>query len=85
MIHLVKMEAGVSPLGTAHVLMDGQETDVEKVLQVALSLVPRPCAFVACSTLAIRNFILQVTNAQGLGTRLTTSYIQFHLLLESAS
>ena len=34
------------------------------------SLVPRPCTFVACSTCRGTNFVLQATNAQGLGTRL---------------
>ena len=34
------------------------------------SLVPRPCAFVACSMNICANFVLQVTNAQGLGTEL---------------
>ena len=34
------------------------------------SLVPRPCAFVACSTKFCANFILQASNAQGLGMRL---------------
>ena len=33
------------------------------------SLVPRPCAVVTCST-KFANFVLQATNAQGLGTRL---------------
>ena len=79
MIHLVKMEAGVSHLGTAHVLMDGQETDVEKVLQVALSLVPRPCAFITCS-MRFRTASDKYGNEANY-----TSYIQFHLLLESSS
>ena len=34
------------------------------------SLVPRPCTFVACSMKFRGNFVLQATNAQGLGTRL---------------
>ena len=34
------------------------------------SLVPRPCAFIACSTCRGANFALQAMNAQGLGTRL---------------
>ena len=34
------------------------------------SLVPRPCAFVTCSMEFCANFLLQATNAQGLGTRL---------------
>ena len=37
------------------------------------SLVPRPCAFVACSTKFSANFVLQARNAQGLGTRLAQS------------
>ena len=82
MIHLVKMEAGVSHLGTAHVLMDGQETDVEKVLQVALSLVPRPCAFITCSM----KFCTASDKYAGPGNEANyTSYIQFHLQLESSS
>ena len=35
------------------------------------SLIPRPCAFVACSTKFAQNSILQATNTQGLGTRLS--------------
>ena len=34
------------------------------------TLVPRPCAFVTGSAKFAQNFVLQVTNAQGLGTRL---------------
>ena len=34
------------------------------------SLIPRPCAFDACSMKFAQNFVLQATNAQGLGTRL---------------
>jgi len=34
------------------------------------SLVPRPCVFVACGMKFCVNFTLQMTNAQGLGTRL---------------
>ena len=37
---------------------------------VTCSLVPRPRAFVACSTKFCANFVLQATNARGLGTRL---------------
>jgi len=37
------------------------------------SLVPRPRAFVACSTKFSANFVLQARNAQGLGTRLAQS------------
>ena len=39
-------------------------------LCVKYSLVPRPCAFVACSTKFCANVVLQATNTQGLGTRL---------------
>ena len=40
------------------------------LMLAAPSLVPKPCAFVACST-KFTNFVLQATNAQGLGTRLS--------------
>ena len=36
----------------------------------SLSLVPRPWTFVACSVKFTQNYVLQVTNVQGLGTRL---------------
>ena len=38
---------------------------------VSFSLVPRPCGFVTCSTKFCANFVMQVTNPQGLGTRLS--------------
>ena len=38
--------------------------------QTLYSHIPRPCAFVACSTKFCANFVLQATNAQVLGTRL---------------
>ena len=38
------------------------------------SLVPRPCAFVSCSTKSCANFVLQETNTQGLRTRLVSRY-----------
>ena len=34
-----------------------------------LGPVPRPCVFLACSTKSSVNFVLQVTNVQGLGMR----------------
>ena len=34
------------------------------------SLVPSPCAFIACCTKFVQNSVLQVTNTQSLGTRL---------------
>ena len=40
------------------------------------SLVPRLCAFVACSTNLCANFVVQATNAQGLGTRLNPYCMQ---------
>ena len=52
---------------------------------VLFSLVPGPCAFVVCSTqYEIRgvNFVLQVTNAQGLGTRLSITLQQKSLWLD---
>ena len=33
------------------------------------TLLPRPCGFITCNT-KFANFVLQATNAQGLGTRL---------------
>ena len=39
----------------------------------SFSLVPRPCMFVTCSVKFTQNFVLQVTNVQGLGTRLLQS------------
>ena len=41
------------------------------------SLIPRPCAFVTCSTKFRAKFVLQVTNAQGLGTRLLGMRVEF--------
>ena len=43
------------------------------------SLVPRPCAFVACSKKFAQNSILQATNAQGLGTRLLPSSLTYRI------
>ena len=40
------------------------------VSEAGVSLVPRPCTFVACSTKFAQNFVLEATNAQSLGTRL---------------
>ena len=42
--------------------------------QCTTSLVPRLCAFVACSTKFMQNFVLQATNVQGLGTRLVHNH-----------
>ena len=38
---------------------------------VSFSLVLRPCTFFTCSTKFCTNFVMQVTNPQGLGTRLS--------------
>ena len=45
-------------------------------IQCMSILVPRPCAFVACSTKSAQNSVLQATNAQGLGTRLVYEHVQ---------
>ena len=45
------------------------------------SLVPRPCALVACSTCRGANFVLQATNTQGLGTRLVSLTTNHNMLV----
>ena len=39
-------------------------------MQYGFNLVPRPWAFVACTTKFAQRLVLQATNAQSLGTRL---------------
>ena len=78
-MYVLRLNHNISPLVCTCILLHCVCVCVHNVVRASscyiqmcteCSLIPRPCALVACSTKFRMNFVLQAMNAQGLGTKL---------------